>query len=278
VDVGAVNTVVLRSLQVNARDIVIVLVNDAEYGGSGGAFTIASTNQEVVELVLHEGGHSFGNLGDEYETQPPSCVNSIEPFEANVAREIGRNAIKWSRWVEPTTALPTTGTTNGVVGAYEGAKYCPTGLYRPTFNSKMRSLGRPFEQINTEQLVRRIYSFVSPIDTVFPTETTLTPERGASVDFSVDTPRPDGYDLVVKWFVNGQSVGEGRALRLNTALMTPGSNRVEVEVSDPTAAVRNDPNGVLVTRRAWTMTVQAASVEDLRRALEDLIRRWRGTQ
>ena len=53
-----------------------------------------------------------------------------------------------------------------MVNAYEGAKYCESGLYRPTFVSKMRSLAKPFEQVNTDQLIRRIYNLVSPIDAV----------------------------------------------------------------------------------------------------------------
>ena len=50
----------------NARDMIVVLVNDSEYGGSGGWFAVASLNGAVVELVLHETGHSFGLLADEY--------------------------------------------------------------------------------------------------------------------------------------------------------------------------------------------------------------------
>ena len=268
-----VNTVASRSLPATGRDIIIVLVNDAEYGGSGGPISVASTHRDVVELVLHEGGHSFGLLGDEYEQQPPSCFNSIEPPEPNIAREIGRNEIKWSRWVDAGTALPTSGATNAVVGAFQGAKYCSTGLYRPTLNSKMRNLFRPFEQVNTEQLIRRIYNLVSPIDTFFPAGDAVTHGRGTTVDFSVETPQPtEDASLRVRWFVNGTLMGEGRTLRLDTSLMTIGANTVEVEVVDSTAAVRNDPSGLLMTRHTWTLTVAG----DLTEALRDLIGRWRG--
>ena len=267
------NAAAARSLPPTGRDIILVLVNDAEYGGSGGPISVASTHRDVVELVLHEGGHSFGLLGDEYEQQPPTCANSIEPPETNVAREIGRNDIKWSRWIDAGTALPTTGTTAAVVGAYQGAKYCPAGLYRPTFDSKMRSLFRPFEQVNTEQLIRRIYNLVSPIDAFFPSESTLTHGRDTTVDFSVDVPQPvSGAGLRVRWFVNGTLMGEGQTLRLDTSRMSIGTNSVEVEVADATAAVRNDPSGLLTTRHTWSLTVTG----DLTEALRDLIGRWRG--
>ena len=62
VDTSTVLTVLSNSLSPSQRDIVLVLVNDPEYGGSGGSVAVASTNQAVVELVLHELGHSFGLL------------------------------------------------------------------------------------------------------------------------------------------------------------------------------------------------------------------------
>jgi hypothetical protein len=69
---AAVNDVLARSVaDPNARDIVILLVNDREYGGAGGYIAIASTHPETVEIVLHEVGHSFAFLADEYGGPPP---------------------------------------------------------------------------------------------------------------------------------------------------------------------------------------------------------------
>ena len=44
----------------NERDFLVVLVNDTEYGGSGGSVLVASLNAQSIELVLHEAGHTFG--------------------------------------------------------------------------------------------------------------------------------------------------------------------------------------------------------------------------
>ncbi len=50
-----------------AADIVIVLVNSANYGGAGGAVAWAtSRNAKSFEIALHEIGHSFARLQDEY--------------------------------------------------------------------------------------------------------------------------------------------------------------------------------------------------------------------
>jgi len=274
VDNGAVNAVLSRSVPIEARDLVIVLVNDPEYGGSGGSVIVASALTATVEIALHESGHTFGRLADEYDVQPPPCTNTIEPPEVNAALDISRDRIKWSHWVAASTALPTISGENGIPGAYQGARYCVSGLYRPTANSKMRSLGRPFEQVNSEQLVRRMYNFVSPIDSASPAAPSLAPPPGAIVDFSVETPRP-AQPLRVRWSVDGAPAGEGEIMRLNTSVLAPGSHLVQVEVSDQTPLVRSDPGGLLAARRSWMLSTQPGSIEDFRRALDDLLQRWR---
>jgi hypothetical protein len=219
-------------------------------------------------------GHSFGRLADEYDTTPPPCNSAIEPPEANAALEIGRDKIKWARWVDGATQLPTTTAQNGVPGAYSGARYCSSGLYRPTLNSKMRSLGRPFEQINAEQLVRRIYNLVSPIDSVSPSETALSSAAGSAVDFRVNTPRST-RPLRIRWTVDGTSAGEAESMRLNTGALPAGNHVVQVEVSDQTPLVRNDTSGLLAVRRSWTVAVPESGADDLGRALEELLKKWR---
>lgn len=275
VNTSAVNTIVSRSLPSVARDIVVVLVNDPEYGGSGGAFTVLSTHSAAVELLLHESGHSFGLLGDEYETTPPPCVNTVEPPQPNIARETARDRLKWGQWVDASTPLPTSGAPGGTVGAFEGALFCATGLFRPTQNSKMRSLGVPFEAVNAEQLIRRIYNFVSPMDGSEPAAPSFAPGRGAAVEFSVQPMQPASDALLTTWRVDGAVTATGTTFRLQTAFLEAGTHTVEVAVVDSTSAVRNDPGGLLTGRRTWTLSVQASTADDVRRALEDAFTRWR---
>jgi hypothetical protein len=64
-------------------------------------------------------------------------------------------------------------------------------------------------------------------------------------------------------------------MRLNTSVLAPGSHLVQVEVSDQTPLVRSDPSGLLTARRSWTVSTQPGSIDDLRRALDDLVQRWR---
>jgi len=80
VNTSSVIDVVSSTLEPSQRDITLVVVNDSEYGGSGGSPIVASTNELSGELVLHELGHGFGLLADEYGGPPPPvCDASVEP-------------------------------------------------------------------------------------------------------------------------------------------------------------------------------------------------------
>jgi hypothetical protein len=252
VDDTKVEAAVSSSLPSSAYyDQILVLVNDTEYGGSGGAIAVASKNSAVVELVLHEVGHSFALLTDEYTTNPPSCVLT-EPSEPNATMQTSRSSIKWRHWISASTAIPTTGTAAGVPGLYQGADYCSSGKYRPTYNSKMRTLGQPFEPINSEAHVKRIYNFVSPIDSVQPSGSSISIPSGQTVTFQVVTPSPVGHSLSVTWFVDGVAGGSGPSFSSNS--VPSGTHTLRADVRDATSMVRNDPQQVLIESRTWTVT------------------------
>ena len=260
VNSSKVNDVLSRSVGADQRDVILVLVNDSEYGGSGGSIGVASIHPQCVELILHEEGHTFGLLADEYSDSPPTCINSMEPSEVNVTREKNRDLIKWNQgggppigWIDLGTPIPTTGFATGIPGLYLGARYCTDGLYRPTFNSKMRSLGMPFEQVNTEQLVKRIYNRVSGLDSWTPTQTELTLSSGQTQTFQVTSLKPLSHSLDTVWYVDGTSRGAGSQFVLPSSGLSPGIHTVTVEVHDPTPMVRSDPASVLTDSHSWTV-------------------------
>lgn len=260
VDVTKVNNIVNASLPANHFDIILVLINDQEYGGSGGAIAVASINPGAfAELVLHEVGHSFGLLADEYTGGGPLCNPNVEPAEVNATRETNRPLIKWNAWINPATPVPTTTTTAATPGLYEGARYCDNGLYRPTFNDKMRTIGMPFEQITTEQHVKRIHAFMSPIDASSPAGTTVAMTTAQTQTFTITPLVPFTHTLNINWTVNGQPAGTGATLNLNGATLPAGQHTVQAIVQDPTPMVRIDPNQVLRATRNWTVNVTAAT-------------------
>ena len=259
VDNAAVNGVLTRSLNINQRDLVVILVNDSRYGGSGGQWAISSLHAQSAEIARHEIGHTLGLLADEYVDENLTCTNSVEPIEVNVTTRTDRALIKWSAWISDSTAVPTHDTRPGVPGLYEGGKYCSTGMYRPTHDSKMRSLGRPFEQINSEQLTKRIYNFVSPIDAVSPDGGLAGIARGAAAVFSVVTPQPGFHALRIVWQVDGVLVGSSSQVSIDTSGLSVGPHAVRVTVSDPTSMVRNDPGGILADSHDWILNVEPAT-------------------
>ncbi len=247
-----------NSLAADAHDIIVVLINDSEYGGSGGSVAVASTHESAVELVLHELGHSFGLLTDEYGGTGgygSNCAAPQEFSEPNATVTTAREQIKWRHWIDDDTPLPTTSFAPAVPGLYKGSRYCDAGFYRPTYNSKMRSLGAPFEQINLEQLIRRIYTFVAPLETVAPAQTNLTFNRAQSQTFNVTVLQPTTHALEISWQVDGVTRAIGTTFTLPTHSVSVGTHIVEVVVRDTTDAVRNDSQKLLEEKHSWNLNV-----------------------
>jgi hypothetical protein len=256
VDMSKVLSVSQAAVPANQRDLIIVLVNDPEYGGSGGTVTVASLNTSSIELVLHETGHTLGLLADEYGgPPPPACDDTSEPSAVNVTKQTDPTKIKWGAWIDASTRIPTTSATNGVPGLFVGAMYCDSTLYRPVYSSKMRALGQAFWQIDVEQLIRRIYAFVDPIDAVSPpTSSPIALRADGTQIFSVTTPLPVSHALNVGWFLDGHLQSSGADYTVSERGLAAGSHTVQVVVTDPTSDVRGDPQGLLTAQAAWTVT------------------------
>ena len=94
-------------------EFIEVLMNDKPYGG-GGIFnlysTVAADNPNSPYVFVHEFGHHFAALADEYYTSdvaylPPAV--KIEPWEPNVSALLDPSKLKWKDLVESGTPLPT---------------------------------------------------------------------------------------------------------------------------------------------------------------------------
>ncbi len=259
VDTGKVQTILNNSISATQQDIKLIIVNDPVYGGSGGSVAVASTNASSSELVLHEIGHSFGLLADEYTYGSNNCNAPVEPAQVNVTTQTSRAQIKWNNpntgWIDTNTPLPTVNTTAGVVGLFEGGKYCPNNIYRPTHNSKMRNLNQPFEQINEEQLVKRIYNFVSPLDSQLPAQLNIDLTPGEVRDFQITALQPLQHNLSIEWKLDGTVIGTGTTYQLDTANITLGNHILSFEIEDLTPKVRYDPANALTESGQWHLNL-----------------------
>jgi hypothetical protein len=96
-------------------------------------------------VVVHEFGHSFGGLADEYaytEAPSPLYPYHIEPWEQNITTLVNFKS-KWKDMVPEGTPIPTPYTKEvdkiyTAVGVYEGAGYTLKGIYRPVSECRMK--------------------------------------------------------------------------------------------------------------------------------------------
>ncbi|HXV75812.1 MAG TPA: M64 family metallopeptidase [Candidatus Polarisedimenticolaceae bacterium] len=95
-------------------DFVLILVNERQYGGGGihGRYSTAAAGSSYADyLVVHEFGHHFAGLGDEYYTSDVAYESTdgplVEPWEPNVTAQFDPARLKWGELVTEGTALPT---------------------------------------------------------------------------------------------------------------------------------------------------------------------------
>jgi hypothetical protein len=135
--------------------IAIILVNDQEYGGSGGWCSVTSINSQSNEILMHELGHSFGHLTDEYVD---TTIKETPVEFPNATHETTRSLIKWNKFILDSTLLPTPQTDeySTVVGLFEGAEYVATGWYRPQLNCRMRALNFDYCKVCADAIAKNI--------------------------------------------------------------------------------------------------------------------------
>jgi len=126
---------------------IIILVNSERYGGGGiyNSYMITTTrNERSKPVIVHEFGHSFAGLGDEYAYESdeiPMYPHDIEPWEKNLTTLVDFKG-KWEDMIKKGTPIPTPlsddeKTQFSRIGVFEGAGYSVKGVYRPCQRCRM---------------------------------------------------------------------------------------------------------------------------------------------
>lgn len=114
---------------------IIILANTDTYGGGGifNSYTLTTAHHASFRpVVVHEFGHSFGGLADEYDYgDEVYYFPDVEPWEPNITTQADFGA-KWS------SMLGRDG-----VGLVEGAGYQAKGVWRATEDCRMRTNSFP---------------------------------------------------------------------------------------------------------------------------------------
>ena len=149
---------------------IIILANTYVYGGGGiyNSYTLTTAHHPMFKpVVVHEFGHSFAGLADEYfyedDTMTDTYPLDIEPWEQNISTRIDF-ASKWENMLTKGTPIPTPAAERKKypVGVYEGGGYSAKGIYRPAYDCRMRTNGYPEFCPVCQRAIRRVIEFYIP--------------------------------------------------------------------------------------------------------------------
>ncbi len=139
----------VRDVAANAPyDQIYILVNTSEYGGGAiyNYYSVCVSNNPYSEYIfVHEFGHGFAYLADEYSEKNSPYKNfynfNVEPTEPNITTLVDFKS-KWKDLIDKSTPIPTPATSEykNIVGAFEGGGYVEKGIYRPMEDCEMRSI------------------------------------------------------------------------------------------------------------------------------------------
>lgn len=146
---------------------IIILANTEEYGGGGiyNSYTLTTAHHpQFRPVVVHEFGHSFAGLGDEYfyddDVMSGMYPLDIEPWEQNLTTRVDF-ASKWEDMLAPNTPIPTPSdkSRHYPVGVYEGGGYSSKGVYRPADDCRMRTNSYPTFCPVCQRAIKRMIDF-----------------------------------------------------------------------------------------------------------------------
>lgn len=132
---------------------IIILANTDTYGGGGiyNSYTLTTAHHSAfAPVVVHEFGHSFGGLTDEYaydDQYVEYYYPDIEPWEQNITT-MADFSKKWKDLYE-----------KGVVGLVEGGGYQTKGVWRPQEDCRMRTNAAEAFCPVCERALRRLIDF-----------------------------------------------------------------------------------------------------------------------
>jgi hypothetical protein len=186
----------------------------AKKGSLGmGGMGIATTGRRVA--VVHEFGHAFVGLLDEYAVNPGAPQGAAFVSAANAVPGKGPKEppdlkdVPWKHWIDAK---------NKDVDLFLGGATFQLGVYRPAADCAMNTGGSsPYCWVCREEGLLRIYEYVSPVDASSPAEASVWLGEKEVREFSVTPMVPKTHALDVSWYldrapdVTGPAAGDAPA-------------------------------------------------------------------
>jgi hypothetical protein len=218
------------------------MFNTTDYCNSGGQglLTLAGGHSDEPAAALHEGGHAFHALADEYaDCIGASCGSDTKGTgttytayqEVNSAGNPMTTDGKWDKWI----GYNQTGAT-GVQSTWSHSRYNASN-YRPTANSMMNSMfcntndetkctpNTAFNSVSREQIVMSIWKKVKPIDSTVPAAGAVTSPGVLTVNVV------DPAVINVDWDVDG-TVTKNGGTTFDTSKLAAGSHTIKATAYD----------------------------------------------
>ncbi len=126
-------------------DVMAIVMNESAYG-NGGIFgqyaSVSADHPRALPVFVHEFGHHFADLGDEYYFNAgvayASIARRVEPWEPNITALLDPKNLKWKDLVAPGTPIPT---------PWDKELYEKTVSETPKKIREMRAAGKSQEEI-----------------------------------------------------------------------------------------------------------------------------------
>lgn len=235
-------------------DQVFMIVNSSKYGGSGGWVATASTNSSSNEIAIHELGHSFTNLADEYWAGTQYARETW-----NMTRETNLEILKWKNW-------------HGEFGIGLFPFSESPMWHRPHQNCKMRFLGVPFCSVCSEATIERIHSLVSPLRSFSPDDDEIM-DSSFPITFKLDLIKPNPNTLQRTWELNGATYSKNTdSVLINRSNLEEGDNILSVAVLDTTPLSRFDNHSAIhLYVVTWTINITTTGIERISNTSTDFI-------
>jgi hypothetical protein len=230
--------------------VTFLIMPNRDSGGGGAArnlearYGTAAIAGNGIGKMLHEISHTCMSLGDEYTTH----ATGTSAFPTYAAEwEYEREKIKWRKWIDPDTPLPTPYEAKYIdkVGAFEGNQYHLVDYYRSTAQGCIMGAGvfdntEKMCPICNQRVSMRAYDLVDPIKSFSPANSAIKINGKEKIHFSVDHIKPEPNTQIVRWFLNGKLIATGPD-ELDVEFGVISKYELVCQITDETPNIKPDP-------------------------------------